>query len=150
MSMDINVGLKINMTFEESQTPWSLWHFVLGVHESDPWTSSTTNHRFYRALEWLHWSEMETGCKVSSRCSPLIDLNSQLHIYLLWLASYTWHLWSHDGNKTWIHFGHLIEMSVNKSSAGRSQCRFLGHHMQGSLLTKPDTHCILVGLAHKK
>jgi hypothetical protein len=36
------------------RTSWSLWQFFLGVNQSGCRTSSTTNHRFYRALRQLH------------------------------------------------------------------------------------------------
>ena len=35
-------------------TPWALWHFLHGVNQSGPGTSSTTNHIFYKALGQLH------------------------------------------------------------------------------------------------
>ena len=57
------------------QTPGSHWPFFLGVNWSGPGTSSTTNHKFYRALGRLHgpW------CKQPLR-------NKKIGMFLCWLS----------------------------------------------------------------
>ena len=41
----------LKYVFWGPQTSWSLWYLFPRVNQSDPKTSSTTNHKFYRALE---------------------------------------------------------------------------------------------------
>ena len=43
-----------HMVFWGPQTPWSLWHCLLGGNGRGPKTSSTADHKFYKALGRLH------------------------------------------------------------------------------------------------
>ena len=55
-----NVGLK--NVFWGPRTPWLLWYFFVGVNQSGPGTSSTSNHIIYTALGddfMVHYVNME-------------------------------------------------------------------------------------------
>ena len=69
MSMD-NVGLKICLLGT------SYFMITLGVNQSDPKTSVTTNHKFYKTLGQLHgpWCKKPlSGTKYNKQCSCMLE-----------------------------------------------------------------------------
>ena len=71
MSLD-NVGFNICL-LETSNSMIILTFFSLGVNQSDPRTSSTTNCRFYRALGRLHGPQCKQPLNAKSKTSKLFE-----------------------------------------------------------------------------
>ena len=83
-----NVGLKI--CFWGPWTPWSLLTFFPWINQSSPGRSSITNHKFYKALGWLHgpW------CKRPLRCCTNMFKTAYSYFVLKMLKMITLSKWT--------------------------------------------------------
>ena len=76
------------------QTSWSLCSFFLGVNQSGPRTSLTSNHRFYKTLERLHgpWCKQPPISCFKGQCASHKSTNlskCRQHLCRTWCLAYT-------------------------------------------------------------